>query len=76
MLPPPLWPPRSIDYRKTAVCGIILDIGHDSTTAAFYEDDAIIHVRPLAFGGEYITAALAADLSVDMGRAEQLKISE
>ncbi len=66
---------QTIDYRKPAVCGIILDIGHDSTTAAFYEDGTIVHVRPLAFGGEYITAALAAELSVDMGRAEQMKIS-
>ena len=65
-----------IDNKKPAVCGIILDIGHDSTTAAFYEDDAIVHVRSLAFGGEHITAALAADLSMDMDKAEQLKISK
>jgi general secretion pathway protein L len=63
-----------IDNKKTAVCGIILDVGHDSTTATFYEDDAIVHVRPLAFGGKHITAALAADCFVDMDRAEQLKI--
>jgi general secretion pathway protein L len=62
-----------IHNKKSSVCGIILDIGSDSTTATFYEDDAIIHVRPLAFGGENITAALAADLSVDTDKAEQLK---
>ncbi|HUN54491.1 MAG TPA: pilus assembly protein PilM [Smithella sp.] len=66
---------RIIDSRKTAACGMILDIGHDSTTAAFYEDDAIVHVRLLAFGGRHITASLAAELSVNMDRAEQLKIS-
>ena len=65
-----------IDNKKTSVCGIILDIGQDSTTAAFYEDDAIVHVRPLAFGGKHITAALAADRFVDMDKAEQLKISK
>src|SRR5208337_1939185 len=65
-----------IDNKKTSVCGIILDIGHDSTTASFYEDDAIVHVRPLAFGGKHITAALAVDRFVDMDRAEQLKISK
>ena len=67
MLPPPLWLCRSYDNKKSAVCGIILDIGRDSTTAIFYEDDAIVHVRLLAFGGEHITAALAAELSVDNG---------
>ncbi|MGD0278792.1 MAG: pilus assembly protein PilM [Smithella sp.] len=65
-----------IDNKKPAVCEIFLDIGHDSTTAVFYEDDAIVHVRLLAFGGEHITAALAAELSVDMDKAEQLKISK
>ena len=64
-----------INKRKPAVCGIILDIGYDSTTAAFYEDDAIVHVRPLAFGGENITAAITANLSVDRDKAEELKIN-
>jgi general secretion pathway protein L len=64
-----------ISRRKPAACGIILDIGYDTTTAVFYEDDAIIHVRPLAFGGENITAALTANSPMGRDAAEQLKIN-
>lgn len=61
--------------NNKADCGIILDIGCNSTTAAFYEDNSIVHVRSLAFGGELITAALTADLSAGRDKAEQLKIN-
>lgn len=64
-----------INDKKAADCGIILDIGCNSTTAAFYESNAIVQVRSLAFGGEHITAALAADLSAGMDKAEQLKLN-
>jgi general secretion pathway protein L len=64
-----------LNNRKSAACGVILDIGRDSTTATFYEDNAIVHVRPLAFGGEHITEALATDLSVEKDEAEQSKIN-
>lgn len=63
------------DNKKVAGSKIILDIGRMSTSATFYEDDAMIHVRSLAFGGEQITRAMAADLSVDRDGAEKLKIS-
>jgi len=62
------------DNKKPAACGIILDIGRDSTGAAFYEDGAIVHVRSLAFGGEFITEALAADVSLTKDEVEKLKI--
>jgi len=63
------------DNKKMAGSKIVLDIGRMSTSATFYEDDAIIHVRSLAFGGEQITRAMAADLSVDRDGAEKMKIS-
>jgi Tfp pilus assembly PilM family ATPase len=63
-----------ITDHKKAACGIILDIGRDSTGAAFYEDGAIVHVRSLAFGGAFITEALAADMSLTKDEVEKLKI--
>ncbi|MFA5321708.1 MAG: pilus assembly protein PilM [Smithella sp.] len=63
-----------IHGTKSSGCGIILDIGCGSTAAAFYEDETIIHVRSLAFGGRHLTEALAEEFSLDTDRAEQLKI--
>jgi Tfp pilus assembly PilM family ATPase len=63
-----------IHNKKSSACGIILDIGHSSTAAIFYEDEAVVHVRSLAFGSEHITQALAGELSLDRDKAEQLKI--
>lgn len=62
------------DNKKQASCGMILDIGRHSTNAAFYEDNAIMHVRSLAFGGNLITESLAQDISVTRDEAENLKI--
>ncbi|HQI24012.1 MAG TPA: pilus assembly protein PilM [Smithella sp.] len=62
------------DHKKTSV-SIILDIGRNATTAAFCENESVIHIRSLAFSGEQITLAMAKDFSVDRNRAEQLKIS-
>lgn len=63
------------DSRKQANCGMILDIGRYSTNAAFYEDNAIVHIRSLAFGGNLVTEALARDISVTIDEAEKLKIA-
>lgn len=62
-----------IHGKKSSGCGIILDIGCGSTTAAFYENETIINIRSLAFGGRQVTEALAEELSLDIDRAEQLK---
>ncbi len=64
------------DNRKQANCGMILDIGRYSTNVAFYEDNAIVHVRSLAFGGHLVTQALAGDISVTKDEAENIKISD
>lgn len=63
------------DIRKQPNCGMILDIGRHATNVAFYEDNAIINVRSLAFGGNLLTEALAQDISVTKDEAENLKIS-
>ena len=63
-----------IHNKKSSASGIILDIGHSSTAAAFYEDEVVVNVRSLAFGGQHVTYALAEDLSVDRDKAELLKI--
>jgi general secretion pathway protein L len=60
---------------KTADGGVILDVGADCTTATFYENGAVAHIRPLAFGGENITKAIAADMSAEREEAERLKIT-
>jgi len=59
---------------KNIPCGIILDIGAHFTTAVFYENGSLIHVRTLAFGGENITQALVQDMSLRREEAEKLKI--
>ena len=64
-----------LEKETSTVCGVILDVGTSSTTAAFYENGAIIQIRSLAFGGNQITEALAADLSVESPEAEQIKIN-
>lgn len=64
---------QTADHKKPASCGIILDIGRDTTSASFYEDGSFVHVRSLAFGGRQITEALAEDLSVTEDEAESLK---
>lgn len=64
------------DNRKQANCGMILDIGRYSTNVAFYEDNAIVHIRSLAFGGHLVTEALAGDISVTKDEAENIKISD
>ena len=61
--------------KPSTACGVILDIGAKSTAAAFYENDAIVQIRSLAFGGSFITEALAQDLSVREEEAEQKKIN-
>lgn len=63
------------DSKKDSGSKIILDIGRNSTSATFCEDEFIIHIRSLAFCGEQITRTLATDLSVDRNEAEKLKVS-
>lgn len=53
--------------------GIILDIGRQTTTAIFYEDESVVQVRSLAFGGENITLSLSQALSLDRNQAEEIK---
>ncbi|MDI6742147.1 MAG: pilus assembly protein PilM [Smithella sp.] len=55
--------------------GIILDIGRHATTAIFYENESVVHVRSIAFGGETITRSIAQELSLDWNQAEAMKIS-
>jgi len=63
------------ENKKHAGCGMILDIGHLTTNVAFYENNDIIHLRSLAFGGNMITEAMTRDQSVTKEDAETLKIS-
>jgi general secretion pathway protein L len=64
-----------LQYKDAKACGVLLDIGASSTTAVFYENDAIVQLRSLAVGGNSITAALAADMSVENSQAELAKIN-
>ncbi len=61
--------------EKKEASGVLLDIGASSTTAVFYEKGVIIQLRALAIGGNQIAAALAADMSAQVGQAELARIS-
>jgi len=62
--------------KKTSGCGVILDVGRNTTTVIFYENESVIQIRSLAFGGRHLTLALAQDLSVTFDEAEILKVND
>jgi len=64
-----------LEQKAIPCAGIVLDIGASSTSAVFYEKNALVQIRSFAFGGNAITRALAQDLSCDAGQAESIKIS-
>lgn len=66
---------QALRGKNVSGSGIILDIGRHATTAIFYENDSVVHVRSIAFGGETITRSIAQELSLDRNQAEALKIS-
>lgn len=63
------------DNPKRITCGMMLDIGRLSTHVAFFEDNAMMHSRSLAFGGKCLTEAIAKDLTVTHDEAEKMKTS-
>jgi Tfp pilus assembly PilM family ATPase len=64
-----------LEKKDAKACGVLLDIGASSSTAVFYENGIIIQLRSLAIGGNQITAALAADMSMETSQAELTKIN-
>lgn len=62
------------ERQALAGCGILVDIGSDSTTAIFYESNAVAGVRLFSFGGNRITEAMAEDLCLTAEEAEEIKI--
>ena len=64
-----------LQNKGAKACGVLLDIGANSTTAVFYENGTIVQLRSLAIGGNSMTAALAADIGVESSSAELTKIS-
>lgn len=62
-----------IKGKNFSGCGIILDIGRQTTTATFYRDESVMDVRSLAIGGGDLTQALARELSVSVDETEQMK---
>lgn len=64
-----------LESKGAKACGVLLDIGASSTTAVFYENGTIVQLRSLAIGGNSITAALAADMSIEIKEAELKKIN-
>jgi len=64
-----------LEKKEAKASGVLLDIGAGSTTAVFYENGTIVQLRSLAIGGNQITAALAADMSVETSQAELTKIN-
>ena len=55
--------------------GVLVDIGTNKASAAFYENGTIVQLRSLPIGGNSMTAALAADMSVEGSLAELAKIN-
>jgi Tfp pilus assembly PilM family ATPase len=64
-----------LENKDAKACGVLLDIGAGSTTVVFYENGTIVQLRSLAIGGNQMTAALAADMSVQTWEAELTKIN-
>ena len=65
-----------MEKKALAGCGILLDIGADSTTAIFYGNNAVAGVRIFSFGGNLITKAMAEDLCLSEEEAEIIKVKE
>jgi len=65
-----------LEKKSAKASGVLLDIGAGSTTAVFYENGTIVQLRSLAIGGNQMTAALAADMSVQTSQAELTKIND
>jgi general secretion pathway protein L len=62
------------EKQALAPCGILVDIGADSATAIFYENNAVAGVRMFASGANQITRAMAEDFSLTEEEAEGIKI--
>lgn len=62
-----------LEQKVSGGAGLVLDIGASSTSAVFYEKNALVQIRSFAFGGKAITGALARDLSCADGEAESRK---
>jgi general secretion pathway protein L len=62
-----------LEQKDLTDAGMVLDIGGSSTSAVFYEKNALVEMRSFAFGGNTITRALAQDLSCDPALAESIK---
>ena len=61
------------ERQALAGCGILVDIGADSATAIFYENNSVAGVRMFAFGGQQITQTMAEDFSLTEEEAEGIK---
>jgi Tfp pilus assembly PilM family ATPase/Tfp pilus assembly protein PilN len=64
-----------LEKKDAGASGVLLDIGAGSTAAVFYENGTIVQLRSLAMGGNQITVALAADMSLETREAELTKIN-
>ncbi|MEZ5405446.1 MAG: pilus assembly protein PilM [Verrucomicrobiia bacterium] len=60
------------NYPDYEGCTLILDIGAKSTQLIFAEDGKIF-IRGVPIGGNQITQAIATDMQLSFGEAEQLK---
>lgn len=59
--------------NKEPEIALLLDVGARNTTAVFARGGVILHVRPLPFGGDAATGAVAEALSCDVTAAEAAK---
>lgn len=67
---------HELSYQQTKENSLFIDIGRDSTKVLFKNADGVpILVRSLSIGGGHLTESMSRNLSIDLQRAESLKVS-
>jgi type IV pilus assembly protein PilM len=67
---------HELSYKESKERSLFIDVGKDSTKVLFKNAEGVpILVRSLSIGGGHLTDSMSRNLSIDMHRAESLKIS-
>lgn len=60
-----------LSAKNSTSCGLLLDIGSDTTMLNFYEHGSLVEIRSVSFGAEKIIQAVAKDNALSAAEAEQ-----
>lgn len=68
------WNPKATDNPQGPI--LLMDIGHQKTNIAVFEQDRILLFRTIAWGGAAVTQAIAMALGVSAEEAERCKMND